>query len=470
MHEDWEFEEDLRRLAGPVDRRGVWADIEARAAGGPRAIRRPRAQARTGRPKLLTLRVAVFASIAVVLTAALAIGSLVAIEHLGGRTYIVIITDQTTPGSVPGSVSGPSGPGTGTTSVRPGAIAAGEWYSLCVGADGSLWAWGIDRNGRPSDGNPANHKRPTRVGANDGWTAIAAGGQHSLALKSDGSLWAWGSNGSGQLGDGTATDRGSPTRIGSDNDWVAIATGARHSLALKSDGSLWAWGKLDDSQHVGANLVDSSSSPERVGTDSDWWAIAAGGNSSLALKADGSLWGWGAGIGDQWGDDSIYRSLPSRIGSDSDWAAIAAGGSHALALKADGSLREWGTNLGDPLILGTTGYGSPTRIGTETDWVAIAAGGSHSLALKTDGSLWAWGDNHFGAVGNGTSEGPTFPVRIGSDGDWVAIAAGFTHSLAVKTDGSLWAWGEDFGGALGIPQPEGPQRAPIEVLSGARVP
>ena len=35
MDEDWEFEETLRRLAGPVDRRGVWADIEARAGVAP---------------------------------------------------------------------------------------------------------------------------------------------------------------------------------------------------------------------------------------------------------------------------------------------------------------------------------------------------------------------------------------------------------------------------------------------------
>jgi trimeric autotransporter adhesin len=34
-----------------------------------------------------------------------------------------------------------------------------------------------------------------------------------------------------------------PTRIGTDTDWQAIAASSGwHCLALKEDGSLWAWG------------------------------------------------------------------------------------------------------------------------------------------------------------------------------------------------------------------------------------
>ena len=44
-------------------------------------------------------------------------------------------------------------------------------------------------------------------------TAIAAGDYHSLFLKSDGSLWAMGWNDYGQLGDGTINNTNRPEQI-----------------------------------------------------------------------------------------------------------------------------------------------------------------------------------------------------------------------------------------------------------------
>ncbi len=46
-----------------------------------------------------------------------------------------------------------------------------------------------------------------------GVAAIAAGDYHSLFLKSDGSLWAMGYNGDGELGDGTTNDINYPEPI-----------------------------------------------------------------------------------------------------------------------------------------------------------------------------------------------------------------------------------------------------------------
>ena len=79
-----------------------------------------------------------------------------------------------------------------------------------------------------------------KVQASSGNALIAAGRSYSLLIGSDRSLWAWGANWSGQLGDGTTTNRSTPTQV---LTGVAdVAGGLYHTLALKTDGSLWTWG------------------------------------------------------------------------------------------------------------------------------------------------------------------------------------------------------------------------------------
>jgi hypothetical protein len=59
-------------------------------------------------------------------------------------------------------------------------------------------------------------------------------------------------------------------------------------------------------------------------------AISAGGYHSLALKSDGSIVGWGAGVTEQYS----WPNLGQAIAPDgNDYVAIAAGGFHSLAIR-----------------------------------------------------------------------------------------------------------------------------------------
>ncbi|MBL7787166.1 MAG: hypothetical protein JNM36_14745, partial [Chitinophagales bacterium] len=66
------------------------------------------------------------------------------------------------------------------------------------------------------------------------WTSVSAGDYHSLAVRADGTLWAWGYNGYGELGIGNAIDQASPVQVGTATDWASVSAGAYHSLAIKT--------------------------------------------------------------------------------------------------------------------------------------------------------------------------------------------------------------------------------------------
>jgi len=123
------------------------------------------------------------------------------------------------------------------------AIAAGSYHSLALRADGTVWGWGNNTSGQIGNGtNISPQLTPVQATNLVDVVAISAGQYHSLALKADGTVWAWGTNNCGQLGDNTITNRLNPVMATNLNGVVAISAGANYSLALKGDGTVWAWG------------------------------------------------------------------------------------------------------------------------------------------------------------------------------------------------------------------------------------
>src|SRR6185369_14344021 len=73
---------------------------------------------------------------------------------------------------------------------------------------GDVWGAGSNSSyGELGDGYPhVNHPTPILLPALSGATAIAAGNYHSISLKTNGTVWDCGSNSQGQLGNGSTTN------------------------------------------------------------------------------------------------------------------------------------------------------------------------------------------------------------------------------------------------------------------------
>jgi len=330
---------------------------------------------------------------------------------------------------------------------------------------GSLYVWGRNDFGQLGQNNrsSAYTNSPIQVGTTSDWKT-GTFTKSVLAIKTNGTLWGWGANPTGSLGLNDTIHRSSPVQIGTGTDWKDVVVGqlvpgtstftTSFTLAIKTDGTLWGWGANDFGQ-LGSNNTINRSSPVQIGTTNGWKKVLTGEYCVLALKNDGTLWGWGRNDRGQLGsNNTIDRSSPVQIGSNSNWKDIAVM-NHVLAIKTDGTLWGWGfNNFGELGLNNIVNGSSPVQIGTNTDWKKIHGAitqndtpltPGHSCAIKTDNTLWVWGYNHNGQLGDNTIVSKSSPIQIGTSTDWFNIRAfNSKSSFGLKTDGSLWTWGNNF--------------------------
>ena len=322
-------------------------------------------------------------------------------------------------------------------------------------APGYLWTWGWTFRGTVGNNSVTpNISSPIQIGT-DLWTDVSNHHFTSHAIRADGTLWGWGEGTTGDVGDGNALNRSSPVQLGSDTDWASLSRGNSNSdmLALKTDGSLWGWGNNQYGGALGLGDLVSRSNPTQVGALTDWGPITMGYRNSISVKTDGTLWNWGMASNGALGNNTItpHISSPVQLGSDTDWLMASGGERNVMALKTDGTLWGWGTNTNGQIGIGTAvSISSPVQVGSLTDWAFVdTATGSFTAALKTDGTLWTWGFNSKGQLGDGTILSRSSPVQVGSLTDWVRIEVGDNFMLAEKADETLWVWGNGAYGQLG---------------------
>ena len=237
---------------------------------------------------------------------------------------------------------------------------------------------------------------------------------------------------------------------------------------------------------MGIGNTQAQTLPVQVGTDTDWKQVAAGVSSVLALKTDGSLWGWGLNMNGELFGYEGRQSSPVRLGSETDWEKVLVIEFRAYAVKKDGTLWAWGDNSRNLLGFNTpteeesTSEGNPVEVVTEpqitkptqvtaVEGEVLAVSGCEntlSVATGTDGiieKVWMFGSNADGALGDGKGLGngnkdipfATVPVNpsLKSSLKFTSMSSGQNYTMMLTDDGDIWGWGCNRGGQLGDETP-----------------
>jgi alpha-tubulin suppressor-like RCC1 family protein len=247
---------------------------------------------------------------------------------------------------------------------------------------------------------------------------------------------------------------------------LAVLFLALSGAAAAQASSVFGWG-LDEYNQVGTGTPTAKRLlPAPTSGLSDAAQVSASEYHSLAVRADGTVAGWGS---NEYGEATNASAAPvvptpTSVAGLANVVEVAAGWGHSLALLSNGTVMAWGYNYYGQLGLGTsTGpeqcVGSPcnrqpTAVPGVANAIAVATSYSTSYALLADGTVMAWGYDHYGQLGDGIGipggcECIDHPVVVPGVAGAVAIGAGYYDGIALLEDGTIRSWGQNYDGQLG---------------------
>ena len=330
-------------------------------------------------------------------------------------------------------------------------IAAGYSHSLAVDDTGVAYAWGANNQGQLGTGDTTAQDSPVPVTGFPTGTriiAVTAGQFHSVALADDGTVYAWGGNSQSELGDGTSTNRLTPVEVTgfpAGTIVTAISSHNVHTVAVTSTGDVYAWGNNTYGQiGNGTTVVQTTATEVTLPAEELVVDVAAGALHTAIVTDSGSAYTWGYNLYGQLGNGTtVDAHTPVQVQTSDTLVDIGAGGNHNLAVTDSGGAVGWGLGNNGQLGNGTTTSSSipvPVNLPAGITINAIAGGRAHSVAVidvSTDptypaGQVLAWGYNNHGQLGdNSTTQRPS-PVKAHQPADTVAadvVAGGQFHSL-----------------------------------------
>jgi alpha-tubulin suppressor-like RCC1 family protein len=201
-------------------------------------------------------------------------------------------------------------------------FAFGDDHVLSLNKCGQVFSWGYNGSGQLGNGNTDDNYTPKQISfKNERIIQIACGNWHSMALTTDGSVYGWGYNCFGQIGIGSTTDQKIPIKINIGNGAYkaeSIACGFEFSMVIVEPGIVYGWG-WNKNRQIGLGNTITQLTPVLVPGLYGIKAIICGSHHTLALSGEGLLFIWGLNdcgqVGNGRNDD---QKTPQKIWSNAD--------------------------------------------------------------------------------------------------------------------------------------------------------
>jgi len=352
---------------------------------------------------------------------------------------------DTTPPPPPGSTTGPSGFGAFMQSFKGGGKKRSRsTLSADVAACGGA---GCDA----SAGTEPSRVVQAVAGDSMSWFLVEEEGD----LGQEVHLYGVGSGEYGAAGFITEDPEVAPRRmeVPSGVTPMAVTCGRFHAAILFDDSIVRCAGSGQQGQ-LGRSSVLPDSGGKTLSTEvlpveglPPVSSVRSGWAHTLALSAEGELFGWGSSISFQLGETQCQQNVAGRIAGIPPAVRIRTfdcGLFHSVAVTEENEVLVWGTNshgqLGVPRAQ-RRAIPSPSvaNVPPGETWVDVQCGLGHTTLLSEDGNVYTAGSNAEGQLGRSNGSPSTFckveglekVERISSSSDYVLAVAGNT----------LWGWG-----------------------------
>lgn len=336
-----------------------------------------------------------------------------------------------------------------TAFVALGSVAASEYQTCGLAADGSAYCWPE----RPARYDPIQlpdagiiPAAPFAGGLR--FSQISLGSNHGCGITVAGPTVCWGTNGLGR----SDLNNPAPGEITGGHRFTLLSANSGfknlggqpidHTCGVDGAGLAWCWGDNMYGQigtaaalppRIGFGGTPHAPQPTAVDGGRIFREVAAGWRHSCGVTTAGTVFCWGANDAGQLGDGSTTNSLtPVQAVLGGEVADLAAGVDYTCARRPAGEVLCWGNNAQGQLGLGTRDavpHPLPAGVVGGTAFTKVSAG-FLTCGLDGSGRSWCWGWT--------TEPIPTLvPVETGL----IALAVGWNHACAIRPAGRAVCWG-----------------------------